>query len=85
MSGFGEDFKFFRIIIWHSVDLTDGRIRLMPNIDGFKMKLIVALIGNSSHCLTKLATALPKFSTTHVLLKSAMVKCQERFDSARRW
>ena len=82
MSRFGEDFKAFRIIVWHSVNLTDGRIRLMPYLDVPKIKeLKVEHIGSSSHCLTNLATTLSTFSTTHVLLRSAMVKCQESLNS----
>ena len=85
MSGFGEDFKVFCIIVWHSMNLIDGRIRFIPYLDAFKIKeLKVALIGKSSHCLTYLETTLSKFSTTHVLLRSAMVKCQASFDCTKR-
>ena len=52
MSGFGEDFNAFRIIVWHSTNLTDGRIRFIPYLDVFKIKeLKVALIGKSSHLI----------------------------------
>ena len=46
MSGLGEDFKALRIIVWHSTNLIDGRIRFIPYLDAFKIKeLKVALIG----------------------------------------
>ena len=45
MSGFGEDFKAFRIIVWHSINLIDGRIRFIPYLDVFKVnELKVELI-----------------------------------------
>ena len=86
MSGFDEDFKELCIIVWHSIYFTEGRIRFMPYIDVFRIEeLKVAHIGHSSHCLTNLETTLSKFSTTHVLLRSAMLKCQESFDNTKRW
>ena len=67
MSGFGEDFKAFRIIVWHSISFAEGRIRFMPYLDMLKIKeLKVEHIGNSSHCLTNLKTTPSKFSTTHI-------------------
>ena len=42
--------------------------------------LKVALIGRSSHCLTYLATILSRFWTTHVLLRSATVRCHDSLD-----
>ena len=76
MSGFGEDFKAFRIIVWHSINFAEGRIRFMPYLDVLKIKeLKVEQIGNSSHYLTNLEITLSKFSTTHVLLRSTKVKC----------
>ena len=85
MSGFGEDFKAFRIIVWHSINLIDGRIRFIPYLEVVKMKeLKFALIGKSSHCLTYLEITLSKFSITQVLLRSAMVKYQASFDSTKR-
>ena len=61
MSGFGEDFKAFRIIVWHSINFAEGRIRFMPYLDVLKIKeLKVEHIGNSSHCLTNLETTLSK-------------------------
>ena len=84
MPRFGEDFKAFRIIAWLTVHLNDGRIRLMPYLDVFNIKeLNVARIGNSSHCLKNLATTLSELLATHVLLRFAMVKCQERLDSTK--
>ena len=48
MSGLGENFKAFRIIAWHSINLIDGRIRFIPYLDVFKIKeLKVALIAES--------------------------------------
>ena len=37
MSEFSEDFKAFAVTFWHSVNLTDGKIRLMPYVDVFKI------------------------------------------------
>ena len=86
MSGFGEDFKAFHIIVWHSINFAEGRIRFIPYLDVLNTKeLKVEHIGNSSHCLTNLETTLSKFSTTHVLLRSAMVKCQVSFDGTKGW
>ena len=86
MLGFGEDFKVFRIIVWHSINFTEGRIRLMPYLDVFKIKeLKVDHIGFSSHYFINPGTTLSKFSTTYVLLRPAMVKCQESFYSTKRW
>ena len=49
MSGFGEDFKAFRIIVWHSINFAEGRIRFMPYLDVLKIKeLKIEHIGNSS-------------------------------------
>ena len=48
MSGFGEDFKAFRIIVWHSINFAEGRIRFMPYLDVLKIKeLKVEHIGSS--------------------------------------
>ena len=48
MSGFGEDFNAFRIIVCHSINLNDGKIRFIPYLDVSKIKeLKVALIGES--------------------------------------
>ena len=78
--------KAFRIIVWHSIRFAEGRIRFMPYLDVLKVKeLKVEHIGNSSHCLRNLETTLSKFSTSHVLLRSAIVKYQESFDSTKRW
>ena len=57
----------------------------MPYLDVAPIKdLKVDPIGYSSHCLKKLETTLSKLSKTHVLLRSARVKCQECFDSTKR-
>ena len=86
MSGFGEDFKAFRIIVWHSINFAEERIRFMPYIGVLKIKeLKVEHIGNSSHCLRNVETTLSTFSSTHVLLRSAIVKYQESCDSTKRW
>ena len=85
MSGFGNDVKAFRIIVWHSINLIDGRIRYILYLNVCKIKEVkVALIGKSSYCLKNLETSKSKFSTTHVLLRSAMGYCLARFDSSKR-
>ena len=58
MSVFGEDFKAFCIIVWHSIDLTDERIRLMSCLDVFMIKeLKVALISNR-RCYKAITTSI---------------------------
>ena len=53
MSKLGEDFNELRITVWHSINFVDGRTRLIPCRDLFKIReLIVALMGSSSHFLT---------------------------------
>ena len=48
MSKLGEDFDELRITVWHSINLVDGRTRLIPYRDLFKIReLIVALIGRA--------------------------------------
>ena len=86
MSRLGEDFKAVHILVWHSINFIEGRIRFMPYQDIFEIKeLKVEHIGNFSHCLTNLEITLSKFSTTYVLLRSAMFKCEKSFDSTKRW
>ena len=61
MSGFGEDFKAFRIIVWHSINFAEGRIRFMPYLDVLKIKeLKVDHIGNSTIIF---------FKTSHVYIQ----------------
>ena len=70
MSGFGEDFKAFRIIVWHSINVAEGRIRFMPYLDVLEIKeLKVEDIGHSSHCLTNLETTLSKIFNHPCLAK----------------
>jgi len=58
---------------------------MIPYLDVFKIKEVkVEHIGNSSLCLTNLETTLSEFSTAHALLRSAMVKCQDSFDSTKK-
>ena len=54
MSSLGEDFNELCITVWHSINFVDGRTRLIPYRDLFKIReLIVALMGSSSYFLTR--------------------------------
>ena len=46
MAQLGEDFNELRITVWHSINFVDGKTRLIPYRDLFKIReLIVALMG----------------------------------------
>ena len=69
MSLLGEDFNVFRIVVWHCMNLIDGRIRLIPYFDLLIIRLLkVALMGSSSHCLIYFETMLSRLSIIQVLL-----------------
>ena len=80
ISWFGDSLKELRINVWHCKN------EMMLNFDfGMTRLLSDALICSSSHCLTKLEITLSRFSVTHVLLKSTMVRFLEFLDSTYLW
>jgi len=86
MSGLGEDFRGFRIVVWHWMNFVEGRIRLRPYLHLLIIDwLRVALMGNSSQWCTNLATIVSRFCTTHVLLRSVIVRCHAILERIKRW
>ena len=50
MSELGDDLRAFLLIFWHSRNLVEGKMKLIPYLDLGKMRVLrVALIGSSSH------------------------------------
>ena len=49
MSLLGEDFNVFRIVVWHCMNLIDGRIRLIPYFDLLIIRLLKLLLDNNNN------------------------------------
>ena len=85
MSELGDDLRAFLATTWHCINFVDGKIKFIPYLDFDKTReLRMALIGNSSNWRIYLDVTLSMFSTTHVLLKSAIVKCHDILEGTKR-
>ena len=84
MSELGDDLRAFLKTTWQCTNFADGRIRFIPYLELDKMReLRVALIGNLSHRRVYLDATLSMFLTTHVLQRSAIVRCHDSLERTK--
>ena len=84
MSKLGEDFNELRITVWHSINYVDGRKRLIPYRDLFKIRELIVHLWAVRTTFSQPVTMLSKLSITQILLRSEIVKCQDSLDRTNR-